>query len=74
MNADSELQDGRTGTSQCSPYQLQIIGRGKIFTDDCDNKRHAGATQYFFVSSNKPNKDQEEVLLLELREQFYSWE
>ena len=39
-------------------------------TDDCDDERHAGSTQYFVTSSKKSNKDQEEVLLLELREKL----
>ena len=38
----------------------------KIGTDDCDNERHAGATQYFVIRDNKLNKYQEEFLLLGL--------
>ena len=42
----------------------------KIGTYDCDNERHAGVTQDFVIDDNKSDKDQEEVLLLKLREQL----
>ena len=74
MNADVELRAGRTGTIQCSTYQIQLCDHDRIGTDDCDYELHTGETQYFFIGSNKPNKDQEEELLLELREKLYSWE
>ena len=54
--------------------QLQLSVHGTIGTDDCDNEHHVGITQYSFIDKNKPNKYQEEVLLLELWGQLYSWE
>ena len=65
-NEGAELQAGRTGTSQCIPYQLQLSGHGTIETDECDNERHTGATHVLLIGNNEPNKDQEEVLLLDL--------
>ena len=68
MNADVELRSGRTGTVQCSPYQLKLSGNDTVGTDDCNHEHHAGANQDSFIRDNQPDKNQEEVLLLELQE------
>ena len=65
-NEDTELQAGRTDPSQCSTYQLQPSSNGTTGTDELDNERYADATQDFVIGSNKQNKDQEAVLLLDL--------
>ena len=62
----AELQAGRTGTSQCIPYQPELSVHVTIETDECDNERHTGATHVLLIGNNEPNKDQEEVLLLDL--------
>ena len=59
-----------TVTCQCSPYHVQLSGHDTIGTHDCDNEGHESATQEFVIGNNKLNKDQEELLLLDLREQL----
>ena len=39
-------------------------------TYDCDDEFHAGATQYFVIGYNRPNYNQEELLLFELQEKY----
>ena len=65
-NSDSELLDGRTVITQYNTYQLKLSGHVTIGTYDYDNERHASVTKFFIISDNKPNKDQEKVLLLEM--------
>ena len=48
----------KTDTRQCSPYQLQLSGHGKICTYECDDECHTGGTQEFVIGDNKCNKDQ----------------
>ena len=42
-NASSDIHYVRNGTSQCSPYQMELRDMGIIDTDDCDHECHAGA-------------------------------
>ena len=71
-NEGAEILSGSTGTRQCSTHQFELISNGTIVTDECDNKCHTSAAQYFVIDANEPNKDQETVLILDLQENFYS--
>ena len=70
-NADTRLRDGRTGTRQCSPYQINLRGNGTVGTDHCDHKCHVGATKNTCLCTNQPIEYKKKVLLLDLREQFH---
>ena len=52
IDASTELRSGRTGTSQCSSYQIEIRGNGTVSTYDCDHERHAGATENTCLGKN----------------------
>ena len=41
--------------------------------NDCDNEHHASAAENVFIDGNKSNKNQEEVLLFDIRKKLYSW-
>ena len=73
-NANTRLRYGRTGTSQCSPYKLELRGNGTVGTYDCDHERHAGSTKNTHLCTNQPSEAKNKVLMLELREQFRSRE
>ena len=71
-NVNTRLQAGRIGTSQCSPYQLELRGNVTVGTDDCDHELYAGATKNTRLITNQPSDEKKKVLLLELQEQFHS--
>ena len=76
-NANTRLRYGRTGTSQCSPYQLEICGDGTVGTfgtDDCDNELHEGETKNTRLGTNQPGEAKKKFLLLDLRDHFHSQE
>ena len=39
----TELRAERTGTSQCSPYQIKLRGNGTVVTDYFDHEQNTGA-------------------------------
>ena len=73
-NVNTRIRAGRTGTSQCSPYQIELCGNGKVGTDNCDHERHVGTNKNTRLRTKQPSKAKKKVLLLELREQFHSRE
>ena len=73
VNADTKLQAGRIGTSQCSTYEFQLSGHVTIGAGDCDNKCHASSSQYIVIDNKKTKNYQEKVLLSDLWEKFQSW-
>ena len=70
-NANTRLQSGRTGTSQCSPYQLKLRGNGTVGTDDCDHERHAGVTKNTRLRTKQTSEAKKKVLLMELQDKFH---
>ena len=73
-NTSTEIRSGRTGTIQFSPYQFKLRGNGTVGTYDCDQECYAGATKNTRLCTNQPIKAKKKVPLLELQEQFNSWE
>ena len=73
-NANTRLQAGSTGTSQFSPYKLELRGNGTVGTYYCDHKLHAGATRNTHLSTKQPSESNNKILLLELWDPFHSRE
>ena len=73
-DASTEIWAGRTGTSQCIPYQLELHGNGKVGTDDWDHERHAGTIKNTHICANQTIKIKMEAVLLELWEKIHYWE
>ena len=73
-NLNTRIRYGRTGTSQFSTYQIKICGNSTVGTDECDHERHAGATKTTRLSTKQPSEAKKKVLLMELWDQFHSWD
>ena len=73
-DAESEVLDGRNGAYQCSPHKFELSNHGAINANDCNNECNTGATRDLICNFNKFKNNKEEILLLELREKFHSWE
>ena len=51
-NADTELRTGVIGTSQCIPYQFQLMIHENICTYKCDNECNASASKDIVIDNN----------------------
>ena len=73
-DAITEIWDVRTGTSQCSNYQIEIRGNGTVVIYDCDHERHTGTIKNIHLCTNQPINIKKEALILDLREKIHSLE
>ena len=53
---------------------MKLFSDGTISKNDCNNEFNVGTIQYLICRFNKINTTKNKILLLELREKFYSWE